>query len=340
VEEGGLRYDEFLRSIATVRLLAAIAAVCAAGCDDAVSAGRVDRCALGARAQPPAGVSTEDALEAFEELIGRRVALDRQYYRLDEEVPGPHEAWSAEGGRTPIISIASHLAGGEPVPWAAVADPADDLAAPLVDGLVARLRDFDHPILVIFNDLPEQEDAAAYGTPEEYVRAWRRVVDAARAAGATNATWVWALGSGAYPTEADDWYPGDEWVDWLGVTGFNYYGDGESPWRTFPSTFGGFREWSLGRDRPLLVVATSSDENSYVPPDEPRSKPTWIREALATLEDWPEMQGLVWFDGDEPDSVHDWRVDTTPESLAAFRELAASPLFDTTGELPPAAARR
>lgn len=295
----------------------------------------MERCALGARAQPISGGSPEDSLVAFEELIGRRVALDRQYYRIDEEVPGPHEVWSAGGGRTPIISIATHLASGETVPWAAIADPDDELAAPLVDGLIARLRDFDHPIIVIFSDRPEGEDPALYGTADDFVRAWQRVVGAARDAGAVNATWVWGLGSGAFPTAADDWYPGDEWVDWLGVTGFNYYGDGSTPWRTFPSTFAAFREWSLAHDRPLLVVATSSDENPYVDPGEPRSKPTWIREALATLDDWPEFQGLVWFDGDEPEGEHDWRVNSTSDALEAFRELAAAPLFDTTGELPP-----
>ena len=314
--------------------LAALAALAAGACDTSVAAGQLDRCALGARAQPAAGESLADSLLAFEDLIGRRVDLDRQYGALDDEVPGAHEAWSAGGGRTPLLSIASHLASGEVVPWAAVADPDDPRAAPLIDALIERLRAFDRPILVIFHDQPEEEDPALYGGPDDYLRAWRRVVEAARAAGADNATWVWALGAGAFPTEADAWYPGDEWVDWLGVTGFNAYGDGETRWRTFPATFAPFRAWSLERGRPLLVVATASTENPYVTPDEPRSKPTWIREALATLEEWPEVQGLVWFNGPGPDAARQWSIDSTSDSLDAFRELATSPLFDTTGATP------
>jgi hypothetical protein len=312
----------------------------ASACDASVAAGQLDRCALGARAQPATGETLEDALIAFEDLVGRPVDLDRQYYTLDDEAPGAYEAWSADGGRTPLVSIASHLTGGEVVPWSAIADPDDPRAAPLIDALVERLRAFDRPILVIFHDQPEEEDAALYGSPDDFVRAWRRVVDAARDAGADNATWVWALGSGAFPTEADAWYPGDEWVDWLGVTGFNSFGDGETRWRTFPATFAPFREWSLEHRRPLLIVATASTENPYVDPDEPRSKPTWIREALATLEEWPEVQGLVWFNGPGPDASRQWQVDSTGEALDAFRELAAAPLFDTSGAAPPESRRR
>ena len=312
-----------------IGLLVVVSASCAA-CDGGVSAGRVDRCALGVRAPAGDGGTLEDSLLDFEALIDRTVDLDRQYRTLDDVVPGDHEAWSADGGRTPLVSITSRLGGGTIVPWAAVADPSDELAAPLVDDLVARLRDFDRPILVIFHAEPEEDPA--YGSPEDFIAAFRRVVDASRAAGADRVGWVWSLGSGAFPTEADDWYPGDDWVDWLGVSGFNAYGDGETPWRTFPSIFAPFREWGLAHGRPLVITATASAENRFAEPDAPRSKATWIHEARSTLEDWPEVQGFVWFHGPGPDANREWVADSSPAALEAFRDLAAAPHLDTTGE--------
>lgn len=310
-------------------LLAVSASWLLPGCDESITAGRVERCALGVRAPSGAGSSLEDALLEFEELIDRTVDLDRQYRSLDDEVPGAHEIWSSDGGRTPLVSITSRLAGGEIVPWAEVADPADARASALVDELALRLRDFDRPILVIFHDEPEEDPA--FGTPDDYVAAWRRVVEAARQAGADNATWVWSLGSGAFPTEAEDWYPGDEWVDWIGASGFNAFGDGSTRWRTFPSIFAPFREWALARGRPLVITTTASAENPSAAPDDPRSKATWIRETLATLEDWPEIQGFVWFHGPGPDENRQWPADSSPAALAAFRELATSPHLDITG---------
>lgn len=51
-------------------------------------------------------------------------------------------------------------------------------------------------------------------TPQIYKDAWRRVVDAFRAAGADNALWVWGPNqnfSGRFPFA--QFYPGDQWVD-------------------------------------------------------------------------------------------------------------------------------
>jgi hypothetical protein len=302
-------------------------ALLASGCDAEVSAGRLDRCALGVRA-PAAGGTLEDAVLDFEALIDRTVDLDRQYRTLDDVVPGEHETWTSDGGRTPLVSITSRLASGEAIPWADLADPSDPAAAALVGDLVLRLRDFDRPILVIFHDEPEED--AALGSPDDYIAAYRRVVGAARDAGAS-ATWVWSLGSGAFPTEADAWYPGDDWVDWIGASGFNAFGDGTTRWRTFPSIFAPFREWALPHGRPLLVTATASAENPGAEPDDPRSKATWIREALATLEDWPEIQGFIWFHGPGPDEDRQWPADSSPSALEAFRELAAAPHLDITG---------
>jgi hypothetical protein len=58
--------------------------------------------------------------------------------------------------------------------------------------------------------------------PEAYVRVYRRIVDLMRAEGADNVAFVWH--SYAAPTYRDyplsDWYPGDEYVDWVGISLF------------------------------------------------------------------------------------------------------------------------
>ncbi|MCY9555756.1 hypothetical protein M5W98_29570, partial [Paenibacillus apiarius] len=62
--------------------------------------------------------------------------------------------------------------------------------------------------------------------PGDYVRAWRHVHDVFAEAGATNVTWVWSPNARWDKTTAGltGLYPGDEYVDWVGVTG--YYGSG------------------------------------------------------------------------------------------------------------------
>lgn len=60
--------------------------------------------------------------------------------------------------------------------------------------------------------------------PQNYVKAFRRIVDLLRAEGADNIAFVWH--SYAAPTYKDyplsDWYPGDEYVDWVGISLFGH----------------------------------------------------------------------------------------------------------------------
>lgn len=313
------------------RGLVGLLALAAGACQAEVSAGRVDRCALGVHVDPQGDDTFAEAVAGFETLIGRTVDLDRQYYRIDQDVPGERERATAALGRTPMISVTGELTSGEVVSWARIADPADAEADALVRGLARRLAAFDARILVIFHD-EAQGDADVFGTPEEFVAAWRRVVDVARAEGAVEVEWVWALSAGAYPSEADRWYPGDEWVTWIGASGFNWYtGDPVSPWRTFPSIYTSFHDWARPHGKPQIVVSVSTAEHPGEAPDAPRSKATWIAEAAATLEAWPEVEAFVWYQSPGLDATRDWRVDSTPAALTAFRTLAADAHFDVTG---------
>lgn len=60
--------------------------------------------------------------------------------------------------------------------------------------------------------------------PRGYVRAYRRIVDRMRAEGVDNVAFVWH--SFAAPTYKDyplsDWYPGDDYVDWVGISLFGH----------------------------------------------------------------------------------------------------------------------
>lgn len=58
--------------------------------------------------------------------------------------------------------------------------------------------------------------------PDEYVVAYRRIVDLMRAEGVDNIAFVWhSYGHETYRDyPLSDWYPGDEYVDWVGISIF------------------------------------------------------------------------------------------------------------------------
>src|SRR5262249_48553137 len=71
-------------------------------------------------------------------------------------------------------------------------------------------------------------------TPEEYVAAWKHLHALFDAEGVTNAVWVWCPNVGLSMGED---YPGDGWVDWVGLDGYNW-GDLNAGWLALRDVFG------------------------------------------------------------------------------------------------------
>jgi hypothetical protein len=74
---------------------------------------------------------------------------------------------------------------------------------------------------------------------------------------------------------------------------------------------------------------------------DPGGKAAWLASIPAALKHLPNLRALVYFDLSAPAANCDWSVDTSAESLAAFRALARNDAFRptaTTGSGSPSAA--
>jgi hypothetical protein len=73
--------------------------------------------------------------------------------------------------------------------------------------------------------------------PSDYIRMWRRVrgIFDARGMDATHVQWIWTVNHTDLDTRAERYYPGDSYVDWVGIDGYNWGVDGAFPWSTWKS---------------------------------------------------------------------------------------------------------
>jgi beta-mannanase len=156
-------------------------------------------------------------------------------------------------------------------------------------------------------------------SPELYVRAWRHLRRIFAARGAGNVSWVWCPYIRSYPgvsgNDAAAYFPGDEWVDRVGLDGYNW-GNRSAPhhWESFEALFGpAYRQLGLLSARPLLLAEVGCAE-------EGGAKDRWIGEMFAALPaQFPRVESLVWF---ECDKERDWRIGSSPLARSAF-ELGA-----------------
>jgi hypothetical protein len=156
--------------------------------------------------------------------------------------------------------------------------------------------------------------------PGDYVAAWRHVHDVFRAVGATNVAWVWSPNV-EWPgsiTALSAFYPGDNYVDWLGLSG--YYGGGfYKAYRSFDGIFNGtIKRLRTFSERPLVITETGATDRSG-------RKAEWINEAFQMLARHKEIIGLIWF---EVNKESDWRVVSSQAAAAAFAQAVAAPRYD------------
>jgi mannan endo-1,4-beta-mannosidase len=161
-------------------------------------------------------------------------------------------------------------------------------------------------------------------TPAAYRAAWRHVVGVFRQEGARNVRWVWTpYVEGEHQRPFRRYYPGDKWVDWAGMDGFNWGSKFVSFAKLFQRTYTTMVRMTR---KPLIVAETGSVEYGG-------SKPEWIRRALdRALPRYTHIRALVWWDGVLVAKGADVRLDTSPESFAAWSDALQAPRLDAERE--------
>jgi hypothetical protein len=164
-------------------------------------------------------------------------------------------------------------------------------------------------------------------SPADYIAAWKRIVSRFRNLGATNAEWVWSPNviSGS-ANDFSPWYPGDAYVDWTGLDGYNW-GSVENVWYTFREVF----QNSIGvitALSPRGIIITETGCHSRGPYNE--SKGYWYSQMAAELkQNYPRVLGLINSHMIDQRSGEDaeWRVDMPITSLDDWQNFVADPQF-------------
>jgi endoglucanase len=187
-------------------------------------------------------------------------------------------------------------------------------------GLKVRLR-FAHEM--IQNDVRDgQEWYPWQDQPEQYKAAFRHVHDVFRAAGANNVEFVWCPQNWPFQLSiVQKYYPGPAYVDWLCVDGYKRTGsDWASEWfgDLFYNIYHTFVDnVSVFGEKPVMIGEFAACEGPV--------KPSWITDAFDQMKNnYPRIAAFYWFNINKE---CDWRVNSSPQSLAAFTTAISSAVF-------------
>lgn len=265
---------------------------------------------------------------SFENMLNNEAALEHKfeflmtYYEFPGASPFPKESISKiyQDGRVLMLTLQPFRKGSD---WIAVPEIIAGLHDHKIREWAEGLKELGEPVFVRpFNEMNGDWDPWCswfYGKDNElYILAWRHVVDIFRAAGAENVLFVWNPHDRSYPdftwNNPHLYYPGDEYVDWIGLTGYN---NGTSHpadiWRNFDDIYIPLYNDYLFRypHKPFMITEFSCNEIGG-------SKAVWIKEAMESLaKNYPNIKIATWFDSQDNDWLY--QLDSSPESFEAFK---------------------
>lgn len=198
-----------------------------------------------------------------------------------------------------------------------------------LEDFAADIKKFSHPVLLrLFNEMNgDWCNYSGYHTsrdPDVYIQLYKYIYKKLEAAGADNIIWVWNPNEKSYPNFAwnseELYYPGSEYVDVVGLTGYNtgtYYES--EKWRSFDRIYSDiYTKADLLYNKPMMITEFSCSSTGG-------DKAAWVRDMFASLPNYPKLKAAVWWSGCDYDPENgnisrSYFINDIDGVMAAFRE--------------------
>jgi hypothetical protein len=266
----------------------------------------------------PGGLSAGEEVAAVTRLVGEQPSIVLAFSDFTAAPPISGLTTVRGAGADPIVTWEPwRYLGGQSYDWSAfsmasiIAGAHDNYLYRWADELAA----WGSPVYLRFAHEPNGTwypwSPAGGTSPQTYVEAWRHVRNIFSSKNVQNVKWIWAPNVVDGGAPLSDWYPGDEFVDVVGIDGYNWGtsmagGTWVAPDDLFGPSFEQIREFAP--EKPILVTEVGSAEQGG-------SKSEWIGDLVGFLDHATSVTGFVWFDYNKET---DWRLGSSPQSAAAM----------------------
>jgi beta-mannanase len=275
-------------------------------------------------------------LKNWEKLSGRTATIFHTYHKGDERFPTKAEiAMTADAAHPRVLLLNWKISYGSD--WAKVAAGEQDKR---IDAFAVRVKAYGKQFFLALNHEPEDDVIARAGSgwqAKDFAAMYRHTILRLRAQGVTNAINVVAyMGNEKWMSQSwwKDLYPGDDVVDWMGLdsyvsaeTGYYHYGMFAALLDRKGTTGPGFYDWAVSQhpSKPMMVA----EWGVYHRVGKITDKAPAFRSVLPELAQRPQIKAVVYFDTSHDNTGdRDISITSSRTGLAAFKTLAANPLFN------------
>jgi hypothetical protein len=271
-------------------------------------------------------------------MANRKLGCWYRYYQLSDcpTHPGSDDISLVAAGRTLVISLSSSFTVGS-ITYAAVAAGTYDTD---LNDLASNINNLSSPCILVFGHEMELSGNSSYGTAAQFISAFQHVANVVRAGAPGMVAMAWV--SSGTGSSVQTYYPGDAYVDWLGVDPYDPTLAKGSPTATYtpyitflntdPLAIAGGAGSGGGHGKPIGIFETGIEPS---PSNSDSADATWINAIPACLNSltttWSsKYQLFMWFN----DLTGTWNTAITPGSLAAgaLATIGANSFFNPPGQ--------
>jgi hypothetical protein len=284
----------------------------------------------GVYSNPEEGQNAYNSVTSLESDIGREFDLVHRYHDFsNRDAQGIFpDKWerrltNGEDGaeRTLLVNWTTRIHGSEDrASWRDVANGMYDES--VIRPAARRLKEWNKPIFLAFDHEAEGNRRPTQGDGPDYVAAWRHIYEIFEEVGADNVIWTWIhVGWIGLEHTVKSFYPGDEYVDWIGYDPFNYYVCRDNDWRSPGQAMGRWYTWLMrnGFDHKPIMLA---EYGTVADPENEWAQAQWYRNLVPALRKHPRIRAVAHFNTHK---VCDTRVTTRPDVLEAWGEAGRHP---------------
>jgi hypothetical protein len=252
-----------------------------------------------------AGYRARD-IESFEQMVGSEVDMRAIFVNWYDDFPSTFGRNLRSDGKTMVIfweqydvSLDSIIEGDSDEYIRAFAEDAQLYGGQII---LAPLHEMN-------GDWYPWSGTAEGNSPMKVAEAWRHIVTVFGSL--TNVKFTWTINNLSVPNTdlnaISHYYPGNQYVDYVAVDGFNF----GTPWQSFGAVFDEALNQLKEYRKPIYILSMASAAGT--------EKATWITDAFTNaLPKHPEVVGWVWFNEDKE---RDWRVNSDSAALSAFKSI-------------------
>lgn len=195
-----------------------------------------------------------------------------------------------------------------------------------------QFKAFGHPVLFRLNNEMNgtwtlYSGIADMCDPDLFISAWRYMYEFFEREGVDNLIWIFNPHDRSYPplnwNNQVAYYPGDEYVQLIGITGYNngtyFQSKTGERWRSFEEIYSEINAnyYPIYKNFPWIIGEFAS---SSVGGD----KAEWIEKMFNDIKEYKNIKAAVWWSHYDPDPetkkpARKYWLDETPETLNAFK---------------------